>query len=269
MKTRWIQLIAGFTMVVLCISIYPASVNATVVWSDDFNDGDYNGWTICDNSTLLGGGWGFNGSTWDATNYYLEVTDAPDTWGIISHPSDVANGTWSFDFKDDDFQSRAADTAMVVFMSGNFYDWDDFYEDANFYWIDFDVYSSENYTVGLKKRSGSVITPIASADVPAAGWHNFDVTRNTTGEFKVYHNGAPIMEGLDTEFNTSDQFWLWFKTEIMIDNVLVDDELNPRHFPTTTTTTPNGTEPPWDLILIASGVAVVVIALVVVVVKRR
>ena len=40
----------------------PLACRGAVVWSDDFNDGNYDGWTICDNSTLNDGNWGFSGS---------------------------------------------------------------------------------------------------------------------------------------------------------------------------------------------------------------
>ena len=46
MKTRWMHLIAGFTMFVLCISICTTTVNADLVWEDNFDDGNLDGWTI-------------------------------------------------------------------------------------------------------------------------------------------------------------------------------------------------------------------------------
>jgi len=46
MKTRWMHVIVGFTMFALCISVCTITTNATLDWSDDFDDGNYDGWTI-------------------------------------------------------------------------------------------------------------------------------------------------------------------------------------------------------------------------------
>jgi CubicO group peptidase (beta-lactamase class C family) len=48
LKIRKMHLIAGFALFVLCIPICTATSNATAeeAWSDDFDDGNYDGWTI-------------------------------------------------------------------------------------------------------------------------------------------------------------------------------------------------------------------------------
>jgi len=55
-------------------------VSADEVWSDDFQDGDYDNWTI-------------QKGTWTAEDNYLKTTDK----GGIYHPSTTTVGTWSFD----------------------------------------------------------------------------------------------------------------------------------------------------------------------------
>ncbi|MFW9956304.1 MAG: hypothetical protein ACFFD3_17310, partial [Candidatus Thorarchaeota archaeon] len=52
MKTRWIQLIAGLAMMVLCISTCTTTTSAAVIWQDDFNDGVLDGWTLYGYSVL-------------------------------------------------------------------------------------------------------------------------------------------------------------------------------------------------------------------------
>ena len=42
-------------MVVLVSSIGPILVSADVVWSDNFDDGNYDGWTICENPVYSSG----------------------------------------------------------------------------------------------------------------------------------------------------------------------------------------------------------------------
>ena len=257
MKTRWIQLIAGFAMVVLCLMICTTTSDATVIWSDDFYDGNYDGWNICEDADLAAQlpGAGFNGSTWSATDGFLELVESPDPWGVISHPSNAAYGNWSFDFQDNDIQSRSGDAALVVFLSNDLYDWGVFSLDAKYYWIDFDLVTPENFTISLKKRSGSTLTTIDTTEVPAAGWHYIDVIRDITDGFFVYHNGALILQGEDSEFETSNQFWLWFQEGQIIDNIVVDTLVPPQI--------------PWVLVAVGSGVAGAVILMAIVLLKRR
>ncbi|MHA2313187.1 MAG: hypothetical protein ACXADC_09070 [Candidatus Thorarchaeota archaeon] len=260
MKTRHIQLIAGLAMFVLCISTCATTTNAVVIWEDDFDDGTYAPeWTVCDNLTsagFLNGDFGWNGSTWSATNNYLEKVGW-DEWGVISHPSNIAYGTWSFDV-------NASGT--IFFISNNFYDFDDLYEDLNSYFIffEFDTYE-EQFTINLAKRIDDARTILAShSDVPVADWYHLDVTRTTTGYFSVYldHSQDPIMEVEDTDIDTSEMFWLWCYEGYMIDNIVVDNEV-----PTTTTPPPPPIDPVLLVLIVGTGVGVVLIA--VVILRRR
>jgi hypothetical protein len=243
----------------LCwMGFYPLACRGAVVWSDDFNDGNYDGWTICDNSTLDDGDWGWSGSNWTAADGYLQIEagygDAG--WGIISHPSNVAYGTWSFDFKTNWAQGRPGNIANFEFMGGNFYDWDD-WEDGSGYWINLaTVATAEGYDMRFRlgKAVSTNVTFIDSSEpVPILGWHHIEITRTTGGLFSVYHNGSLILQGADTDIGTSEMFWLWFAYESMIDNIVVDDA------------------PPidWLPIAIIGASAVVIIAVVVIILRRR
>ena len=46
--------IVGFAILfLLCwMGFSPLACRSAMVWSDDFNDGDYDGWTICENLAL-------------------------------------------------------------------------------------------------------------------------------------------------------------------------------------------------------------------------
>ncbi|MGD9396603.1 MAG: hypothetical protein PVJ05_09270 [Candidatus Thorarchaeota archaeon] len=257
MKTRWMQLIAGLAMVVLCISTCTTTTNAVVIWEDDFDDGTYAPeWTICDNLTSAGfhnGDYGWSGSTWSATNNYLEkVTEASPGWGVISHPSNLAYGRWSFDFKAN---------GTIFFISNNFYDMDDLYEDSSSYFVFFDVFSyDEEFAIFLAKRFDNTRTILDSHyHVPIAGWYHLDLTRNMTGGFTVYLNGSQIMQVVDTDIDTSEMFWLWFHNGDMIDNVVVDNIWD--YTPTTPTAAPPPI-PPYVWLLVGSAAVVIVVAVV-------
>jgi len=265
MKIRWIQLIAGLTMFVLCISVCTATANATVIWSDDFNVGNYDEWRICDNEALelLYPDYGFNGSQWSATNGYLQLDQ--EGYGRITYPSTVAYGTWSFDFKANETLLRLGFRSEVVFISNSAsLTSDDFVSDAIGCALCFDVLSYEepyNFFLTLGKRYFENKTTLDDyGPVSSAGWHHFDVTRNTTGWISVYYNDSPtpILEGENTDLDTSELFSLWFKDRAMIDNIVVNNEVIPPQPPL-----------PWTLIFIGGGVAVAVIVLAIVFLRRR
>jgi len=272
MKTRWMHLIAGLTMFVLCMSVCTTTTSATVVWSDDFNDGNYDGWTICNNTELSDGEYGLTNSNWSAANNYLQV-DHEDL-GVITHPSDVAYGTWSFDFRANESQVNEGQTATIEFIANNEILTTDDWNDTVAYYIRYLVFpgpeENKNFTLQLRKGYYGVLTTIDSYMTPiVTGWHHIDVTRNTTGWFIVYLNGSPVLEGEDTDIDTCELFYLWFEKGQMIDNIVVDDEVIPP--PTTTPTPTPTTPPPIDPVLIAvgGGVAVAVIVIAIVVLRRR
>ncbi|MHA2350713.1 MAG: hypothetical protein ACXADL_13910, partial [Candidatus Thorarchaeota archaeon] len=90
----------------------PLASRSAEVWSDDFDDGNYDGWTICENPDLF-----IADSNWSAADYCLEIVQ--EDWGIISYPSSVAYGTWSFDFKANESQVTSGAQAEIVFISSN------------------------------------------------------------------------------------------------------------------------------------------------------
>ncbi|MFW9886606.1 MAG: hypothetical protein ACFFER_00380 [Candidatus Thorarchaeota archaeon] len=252
--------VIGITILfLLCWMGYiPLASRGAVVWSDDFNDGNYDGWTICDNSTHFDGDWGFGGSNWTAANGWLQVESGFEEkgWAIISHPSNVVYGKWSFDFKTE--QREAGIIGSVRFISENFHDWDDYESEATLYLVQFTVSVLETgsgMAIALAKSVDGVGTTIDSSEsaVPIAGWHHIEVTRTTTGLLSVYHNGSLIVQGVGPEIDTSEMFWLWFSLESMIDNVVVDDA------------------PPtdWLPIAIIGASAVVIVAVLVIILKRR
>jgi hypothetical protein len=225
----------------------PLACRGAEVWSDDFDDGDFDGWTICEN-------WLYDsGSNWSATNYYLQCTQSDS--GIISHLSDTAYGTWICDFKVDEAQVELGTYASIVFISSNL---DGATDDLACYWISFSVGStSEGYIFApsLEKYKDTDGATIANSEthLPVAGWHHIEVTRTTGGLFSVYHNGSLILQGTDTDIDTSELFSFWTSRWSMFDNIVVDDA------------------PPidWLLIGVAGLSAVVIVAVLVIILKRR
>ncbi|MFX1261316.1 MAG: hypothetical protein ACFFAZ_04450 [Promethearchaeota archaeon] len=244
----------------------PTAGRSALVWSDDFDDGNYDGWTIVENTALYDwatedGYFGFRGSNWSAANNYLELNDTiePAIWGAISHPSDVAYGTWSFDMKLNVTQLNGP-IALFLFISNDMHDLDDENERITAC-VHFRTIEGADDAVGLSLRKviTGVGTTIADYEtrIPAAAWHHIDVTRDGSGLFTVYLNGSLVMQGIDTDIGTSEILWLWFKKGQMVDNVVVSDTVD--------------IAPPinWLTISVIGAGAVVIIAVLVIILRRR
>ena len=188
----------------------PLASRGTGAWSDDFDDGDFVGWTIFE-----------GGSSWTATNEYLQIDQG--SAGSISHPSTVAYGTWSFDYK---VNEGSFDGFAVDFISNDVNEvgmglW-------NCYWLSFAPSYTQEVEVWIRLHyynysSGDIIIDSAEDYIPLAGWHHIKVTRTTAGLFSVYHNGSLIMQGEHTDMKTSELFILNGDHQEMFDNVVVDD----------------------------------------------
>ncbi|MFW9845902.1 MAG: hypothetical protein ACFFD6_04090 [Candidatus Thorarchaeota archaeon] len=270
MKTKWMNLIAGFATFVLCISTCTTTANAEVIWDDNFNDGNYDGWTICDNAALAAqfAAYGFTESQWSAADNYLKLDQ--EGWGIISHPSNIAYGTWSFDIKVNETLVDSNTEFLIDFISNDLVLTTDDWDAGSRYNIHFDVMSTaETMALELRKFYDGDLTTIETygSHVPVAGWHRINITRAEAGLFSIYHNDAEIMHVVDTDIDTSELLWLWFKDGIMIDNIVVNDEVLITNTPTTTPPPP----PPFDptLLVVIGGTAVVAIVLAIVFLKRR
>jgi len=220
----------------------PLACEGTVVWSDDFNDGNYNGWTINENPALG------TGSNWSAANHYLEFNQSG--YGVISHPSSVVYGTWSFDVK-----PHESSFTEVPFISNNVSELADI-NDWVGYWINFAA-SADNIILSLRKNSGGVMAIVDSYDtpIPISGWHHIEVTRTTAGLFSVSRNGSLIMQGVDTEIDTSVMFAVYAENSQAIDNIVVDDQ-----FPISID---------WVLIIEIAVLAVAIVVVLVIILKRR
>ena len=228
----------------LCLVGYtPLGCRGAVVWSDDFNDGDYNGWTIYEDA-----------SNWSAASNYLQLDQVSN--GMITHPSTVAYGTWSFDYK---VNETGFDGFTVVFISNDINEvgtssWIG-------HWLRFSVaYTTEGRGTAVSLRYynysvGDTETDSAEDQIPLAGWHHIEVTRTTAGLFSVYHNGSLIMQGENTDMTTSELFVFTGNHLDMFDNVVVSDD--------------PGQQSDWLIIAVIGASVVVIIAIVIIVLRRR
>lgn len=212
-------------------------------WSDDFDDGDYEGWTIT--------GYNFepffadmmtppipiqgNYSAEDGTLLSLGPR-VPGLAGVASHPSTVAYGTWSFDIHITD---ETEEHFYVYFATD---DWGDYPLHINSYDIAIVLQPGQAWSWELDEgaKSGFVLVKRNGAALEG-GWqglgsyslyeelsgvYHIDITRDHHGNFKVYLDGDLVIEATDTEHTTSTWFRFTGEPGPAIDNVVVKDTVD-------------------------------------------
>ena len=202
-------------IILLCISLYMAyPCKAATVWSDDFDDGDYDGWTVTVGS-------------FSAEENTLEAGSGDAN--LVYHPSSVATGTWSFDIL-----IGAIDHADVFFMCS-----DAAIDQAyDFTQIDRSCYLalSDEGVVLLRQRDGP-FEALTGYDfkIEISGWQHIDVTRNSDGRICVYQDGNLVIDTVETSVTTSQFFAFWNTgEEATIDNIVVSNTVDiepPRSIP--------------------------------------
>ncbi len=271
----------------LLIGIFSAPVSAAVVWSDDFSDGNYDGWTI------LGGA--FN--TPVSPKYSL--TCSPAGLSMIYHPSTQFNGNWIFElYEDGNDESEievlfiATGTTLEDFEGYSLYlrYWETDYDVALFRWNYSSIYDR------------SMKTPLAQFDIwtsgstlPDPAWHWYNITRDLTGNFTISRNDVVIIttspDVEEFEFDgpnyTTDKFVVKAEEDASIDTIVVGTDLPPdvtettttsstttNTTSTTTTTTTSTTSTIGDIeqylpLIAVGGGAVIVIVVIVVIMKKK
>jgi hypothetical protein len=192
----------------LCISLctmFPPVCKAAPVWSDNFDDGNYDGWTV------------LNG-TFTAADHTLRSIGGG---GLIVHTSSVTVGTWSFDIMgvndtDVGFMSTypLPITTMICLELGQ--------------------YHSRGNVMELNSYSGGWSTLGTYNFGVTTGWQHINITRDSDGRIYLYHNGTLIMNGVSS-VTGSGYFWVCFSlssqltignTEGAIDNIVVSDTID-------------------------------------------
>jgi len=262
MKTKWMHLIAGVTVVVLCISVCTTTVNANGSWQDDFETG-LDGWTFFgyeddgtgNYSVLVEGNFSAEGGV---------MTVLDDGVNVARHNSTTSVGTWLFDIyiPVDDF--GAID---IVFMSdGGRCGFDDPGNEGSVWsgnWITFEAW--DDYFALAKAVEGDFQALKWWHDSETSGWQHFNISRTSNGYVYVYLNGTQKAATPHTDDVTSSiylEVWMWNAANYAFDNLVVIDKSLPD-------STPPPDSPLWILITVGGGVAIAVIVLAIVFLRRR
>lgn len=266
MKRSIFYLVVNMTAIALLISIayLPVMSEAAEVWSDNFDDEDYDGWTVD-----LG--------AFTCENGYLEATELDDTveYASIRYNSSISSGTWSFD-------------CLVILEPPIWY----YYfvglmsEDPNNTDDAYIVIEVCYNRINIKYGYGNTKAYWAFENSLEGTWTHIDVTVDEDWNVNVIVNGT---HRLNYAAFPAEKDWQCFKffpigVGSAIDNIVVDDAvnydlLNESYRPTPTTTTepetttttepttstsPTGTtEGAFPIELLAIGAIVIVVIVIV------
>ncbi|MHA2320447.1 MAG: hypothetical protein ACXACG_02220 [Candidatus Thorarchaeota archaeon] len=262
METDLLRITGILIGLVFVFSLLPQSA-ATIVWSDNFDDGNFDGWTVTEGSC-------------DASSEYLVGVYNGELRHKIWYPSSQIVGTWSFDvYPGDQRPEQGGGTIEVEFMGNGTDRYMLSIRPSNDYDALHVYFKNNNFPLGYVEIEGGLDT-----------WTHYDVTRNSTGGLSLYVNATsttdePVLTAADTMYSYSDRFTVIFhyREDSRIDNVVVDDEIlfpydtttSQSENTTTTTTTNGGATFPIDttLLIAGAGVAGVVIIAAVVCMRRR
>lgn len=192
-------LLVAASLLAGCSSIeFPS--DASIVWKDDFNDGDLNGWFAHE---------------LHPSEYFVE--DGALAFGkgdgFIGHDSDVLYGTWSLD----------------AYLSGDF-------GRTNAIRITEGATNDQNILIENNPNTEVIIFNQFDGSVPKeiridlgkelVGWYHFDITKDVDNVIRVYIDGDFLLELFDDRPFATDKIFLFASYKgPAFDNIVVSDEV--------------------------------------------
>ncbi|MHA1576456.1 MAG: hypothetical protein ACTSU3_03770 [Candidatus Thorarchaeota archaeon] len=185
---------------------------ASVVWDDDFDDGNMDGWTT----------WAVYGGT--VANFTVEdgiVYCHDNQINLAGHESAVAYGTWSFDIFIEGTQYSAVHFITGPWQNGSL-DYPDGYR----------LHFSIETNFGMIQSGIHLVSDddgqLAFKEMNPSGWHHTVITRTDNGHFCVYVDDSLMIQTIDNGITSSEYFGFSFEedTECGFDNITVSNSLD-------------------------------------------
>jgi hypothetical protein len=203
----------GSTIFLILIIWQTMPSGAVNVWSEEFEDGNYDGWTILDGS-------------YSATTEKLIATGEKTAHHRIRHNSSVAYGTWSFDVCINQSDLISGEHMYIYFLTEIF---GVLGEEKGYFltlipnpsWMVHPVSIILGSRTGLPSKT---LGESAYAGKLSERQH-FDITRNTDGHFNVFVNGSLIIEIMDNEYTVGNYFGFDSQGGHGLDNITVNNDI--------------------------------------------
>ena len=179
----------------------------SIVWSDDFEDGDTEGWLEC---------LSYSSSPGDYSVIDGALTFSNDDV-CLRYPSTVTNGTWSADILIPDKAGTTNDITFVASQGNTETQWSTM-------WMA--IENMPNTVIALYDSSEGVHDmKIIREDERVTDWHHVDITRDESGNMKVYFDGQMYLEQVIDFPDDSDYFAVLFSEGSGIDNIVVRNQV--------------------------------------------
>ncbi|MHA2003422.1 MAG: hypothetical protein ACW960_04875 [Candidatus Thorarchaeota archaeon] len=251
LRKTWLCLCLVIGLALVFMTAIPSS--AAIQWSDDFNDANYNDWTVLEGE-------------WSAENNSLQVSGGTPIGcdlcvfpGTIYHESSVGTGTWSFDIEYDLTLTEEAAVPKFFFMSTDPSAWEGYCVEVQ------PVIAGESVIASfrlLRATStpgivGVQYTILGSFDVDEGnkGSSHIDVTRAADGQLTVWIDDTQAIQATDTVIDSDacDFFVVFTNLGWAFDNVVVNDAITVGQFP----------------LILAAAAGLVVVFVLVLFIRRR
>ena len=217
-------------------------VTPGMYWSDDFSDGDYDGWTVMEGTLIP-----------PYSPRYSMQAGTSHSMNMISHPSNQTIGTWFFEIYEDSHFERNVEILFMVNGTNteNFKGYSmsiSCTPDYHRLWFNRWDYSTH---VGHSARWLLAYQDIWTSDQPHYhGWRSYNITRTDDGTVYILRNDLTILicdpAVVEWEFDVllthSDKFIARLQSGRAIDTIVVGTDLPPIITPTTSTTTTTPTD---------------------------
>ena len=197
MKLKW----KIVTLVVLLGILSLASLSpsqAATVWSDNFDDGNMDGWTIYEGGFTCAG-------------YRLEGHSGVD-FNDASHASTVAGGTWSFD---------VYHRVIIFFMASDLDPGTDWPNDS--YGLAYDP-SIDAWR--LVRHTDGAFAPMKRSYEHTDGPVSVVITRNATDFIHIWIEDDLVMTDQDSTHSSSEYFYVQCQEGAWIDNIVVSNTVD-------------------------------------------
>jgi hypothetical protein len=208
----------------LALMMNSPSCLAQTDWSDNFNDGNNNGWTL------------LNGS-FSASSQSLQAVggSVSTNWNLITHDSDTTQGFWSFNLHGNTSAYRSTDFIEIMFLCDELtfpVDFLDAYPTVSVFaplngYSLFIIIQSiyQGTSIQLYKWTNGVgewlITTPLERDIDTVGWKHYNITRDAIGNINVYTNDTLTLSATDTGYKVSTCFLMWSVPNHKIDDITV------------------------------------------------
>ena len=198
-------------MVLMAIVLYGCTSSPTpdpsIAWSDDFEDGNTEGWERYQNVNI-------------SVNEGVLTSGANS--GAIWHESSVSNGTWSFDVF---IPEKNGKTNGISFIASQLDT-----EGGTSIWVLLENQSSTllelGYWTGVSDSETTADSVTIKENEKISGWHHIDITKENNGTTKVYFDGEMYLDTIIDLPYQSDAFLYEFYAEgPILDNVVVRNQV--------------------------------------------